>query len=259
VNRDPTPRELEIAIELLRRQTSAFAASRSRITFRPDVASALSTDYFAKLQPVHFLIGPREGWTYHRGFWAPAYEGIRVVDRQRAPFGLWGGANFSDGVVEATITLPAASEFGSLLVRAKAEGDDSRGYEVVLDPRRQRIALRRHAAKMTTIAEAGARIPLGQPFPVRIEFVGVQMRVSLYGTRLPLLDAHDDQPIASAGQIGVRTWGGAMTLDNLEVTVLSGGSGERIAVPSGATDAARRALQSFCLLVLNLNEVVYVD
>jgi hypothetical protein len=50
-----------------------------------------------------------------------------------------------------------------------------------------------------------------------------------------------------------------MTLDDLAVTVLSGGSGERIAIPSGAADPARRALQSFCLLVLNLNEVVYVD
>jgi hypothetical protein len=259
VNRDPTPREMQIAIDLLRRQTNAFATSPSRITFRPDVANALSTDYFAKLQPAHFLIGPRDGWSYHRGFWAPAYEGIRVVNRQRAPFALWSSASFTDGIVEATITLPAASEFASLLVRAKTEGDDLHGYEVVLDPRRQRIALRRHAAEITTIAEADARIPLGKPFAVRIELIGAQIRISLHAEHLPLLDALDGKPIVSAGQVGVRTWGGAMTLDNLTVTVLSGGGGEQIAIPSGPIDLARRALQSFCLLVLNLNEVVYVD
>ena len=259
VNRDPTPREMEIASELLRRQTNEFAASPSRITFRPDVANALATEYFAKLQPAHFLLGPREGWSYHRGFWAPAYEGIRVVDRQLVPFALWDGASFTNGIVEATITLSAASEFVGLLVRARAEGDDSRGYEVVLDPRRQRIALRRHIGEMTTFAEVDGRIPLGKPFRVRIEFVGAQVRVSLHGEHLPLLDAQDDKPIASAGQIGVRTWGGAMTLDDLVVTVFSGGGGARIAIPSGAADPARRALQSFSLLVLNLNEVVYVD
>jgi hypothetical protein len=223
------------------------------------VASALATEYFAKLQPVYFLVGPRDGWSYHRGFWAPAYEGIRVVDRQRAPFALWGGASFTDGIVAATITLPAASELAGLLVRARAEGDDSRGYEVVLDARQQRIALRRHAAEVTTIAEADARIPLGKPFAMRIETIGARVRVSIHGEHLPLLDASDDQPIMAAGQIGVRTWGGAMTLDDFAVTVLSGGDGERMAISSGATDAARRALQSFCLLVLNLNEVVYVD
>jgi hypothetical protein len=259
VNRDPTPHEMEIANDLLRRQTSAFAAAPPRITFRPDVANALATDYFPKLQPTHFLIGPRDGWSYHRGFWAPAYEGIRVVDRQRAPFALWDGARFADGIVEAKVTLSAASEFAGLLVRAKAEGDDSRGYEIVLDPRRQRIALRRQGAEMTTIAESDAGIPVGKQFEVRIESVGAQIRVSLHGEHLPVLDAQLGQPIAETGGIGVRTWGGAITLDDLSITALSGSGGKRIAVPSSAADPERRALQSFCLLVLNLNEVVYVD
>ena len=259
VNRDPTPHEMEIANDLLLRQTSAFAAAPARITFRPDVGNALAMDYFAKLPPAGFLIGPRDGWNYHRGFWAPAYEGIRVVDRQRAPFALWQGASFTDGVVEARITLSGATESAGLLLRAKPEGDESRGYEIVLDPRAQRIALRRHAAEMTTIAEAGARIPIGKPFAVRIEIIGAQVRVSLHGEHLPLLDARDTQPILHAGQVGARTWGGALSLDDFTVTILKGGGGERIAVPSGADDPARRALQSFCLLVLNLNEVVYVD
>jgi cytochrome c553 len=259
VNREPTAREMEIASELLSRQASAFATAPTRSTFRPDVGSALATDYFAKLQPAHFLIGPHEGWTYQRGFWAPAYEGIRVVDRQRGPFALWRGASFADGVIEAKITLPGASELAGVLLRAKAEGDETRGYEVVLDARRQRVALRRHAAAMVTVAETEARIPIGKSFAVRIECSGAQVRVSLDGGQMPVLDVRDEQPVMEAGRIGVRTWGGAMTLDDLAVTPHRGGVGERIAVPSGTAEPARRALESFCLLVLNLNEVVYVD
>jgi hypothetical protein len=146
-----------------------------------------------------------------------------------------------------------------VLVRAKAEGDEARGYEVALDARRQRVSLRRHGAATATLAEAEARVPMGKLFAVRIECTGAQVRVSLDGGQTPAIDVRDDQPMMEAGRIGVRTWGGAMTLDDLAVTVHNGGTGERIAVPSGAAEPARRALESFCLLVLNLNEVVYVD
>ena len=258
VNREPTPRESEIASALLKRQAASFAALSSRITFQIDVASALSTDYFSKLRPAQFLAGPRDGWSYHRGTWAGAYEGIRVVDRQRAPFALWSGTTFTDGVIEAKMLLPTSSEFAGVLLRATADGDACRGYEIVFDSRRQRIALRRHDAELATVAEADAHIPVGKSFPVRIEIVGSRVRVSLHGEPLPVLDALDDKPIATAGQIGVRTWGGSLILADLAVTTLSDG-GERIAVPSGAAEPKRRALQSLCLLVLNLNETMYVD
>ena len=259
VNREPAPRESEIARAHLQRQTASFAALASRITFQLDVASALSTDYFAKLQPAQFLAGPRDGWSYHRGTWAGAYEGIRVVDRQRAPFALWKGATFTDGVIEARLLLPASSEFAGVLLRAAADGDGCRGYEVVFDPRAQRIALRRHAPEPATLAEAGARIPVGKSFPIAIQIVGSQIRVSLHGEPQPVLDVRDDQPIPTAGQIGVRTWGGSLSLDELSLTTPAGGGEKRIAVPSGADDPARRALKSFCLLLLNLNETIYVD
>ena len=244
---------------MLDRQTGSFAALSSRVTFQLDVANALATDYFAKLKPEHFLIGPRDGWSFHRGFWAGAYEGIRVVDRQRAPFALWQGTTFTDGVVEAKMLLPTSSEFAGVLLRAKAEGDDSRGYEIVLDPRAQRISLRRHAAELATLSEATVRIPIGKLFPIRIQIIGRQIRVSLHGEPLPVLDVLDPQPLDGAGQIGVRTWGGSVSFDNLVLTTLSGGDGKTFAVRSGAAEPKHRALQSFCLLVLNLNETIYAD
>ena len=155
--------------------------------------------------------------------------------------------------------LATSSEFAGVLFRATADGDMCRGYEVVFDPRAQRVALRRHGAELATIAEADARIPVGKSFPMRIQIIGKQVRVSLHGEPLPILDMLDDKPIATAGQIGMRTWGGSLSLDDLAVTALSGGGGERFVVPSGTADPKRRVLQSLCLLVLNLNEMIYVD
>ncbi|HEX2750814.1 MAG TPA: PSD1 and planctomycete cytochrome C domain-containing protein, partial [Verrucomicrobiales bacterium] len=130
-NREPSPQEAKTAVEWIGRQTKAFEALSSRLTFRPDVAEALSADYYPKLQPSQFLTGPAEGWQYFRGVWAPAYEGIRVVERDRGPFALWGGAKFKDGAIEANVTLPGAVELAGILFRTSAAGDGVRGYEVV--------------------------------------------------------------------------------------------------------------------------------
>jgi hypothetical protein len=238
----------------LRRQADGFGAVASRITFRLDVANALSTDYFNRLGPEQFLLGPREGWTYHRGFWAPAYEGIRVVDRQRAPFALWQGTNFSDGIIEARVLLPTSCEFAGLLFRGSADNDVAHGYEVVMDPRKQRVVLQAHGAEVKQIGEADAAMPFGKPFALKVEVRGPKVRVWLQDKEKPLLDIIDQNPILQAGRIGIRTWGAAVSLDDLIVRVP-----QAIAVSSGDKDVDRSALQSFCLLVLNLNEVFYVD
>jgi hypothetical protein len=253
-NRPPTRRETEAATALLRRQTAAFSGLSSRLTFRPEVASALSVDYFDRLPPSLFLLGPRAGWHYYRGSWAGAYEGIRVLDRARAPFALWPDARFQDGIVETKVGRSGSTEFAGLLFRAEANGDVARGYEVVFDLRRQRVALRRHGAELVTLAEAEADLPPGQSFAVKIEARGARFRVWLYDRPQPLLDIRDDHPIEGAGAIGVRTWGGALSLDDLAVTTAEGRR------EAGRGDPAQaRALQSFCLLLVNLNEFLYVD
>ncbi len=257
LNRDPSPQESRTAAAWLERQTKAFAALSSRLAFRPDVAAALSADYFPKLQPSQFLTGPSEGWNYHRGVWAPPYEGIRVVERGRGPFALWQGASFKDGTIDARVTLPGAAELAGLLFRAAAEGEEPRGYEVLLDPRRQKITLRRHAAQSTTLAEADARIPTGETFALHIESAGALIRVSLHGAAKPLLEVTDPQPLPGEGRLGVRAWGGALWLDSL--TLISSEGRPPVTIPSGNPPPERSALQSLCLLVFNLNEFIYVD
>ncbi len=69
----------------------------------------------------------------------------------------------------------------------------------------------------------------------------------------------DADPILEAGHPGVRVWGAAMDVDALPV-VEPRGTPTRIA--EGLDEpgrAERQALASFCLVLLNLNEFVYVD
>jgi mono/diheme cytochrome c family protein len=218
--RMPTDLETRIGLDYLGRQKIAMNALRGRLTFRPDVPFSLDASFLGRLRPGDFLNGPREGWTYYRGRWVGGYEGIKTVDMLRGPFALWQGASFVDGTIEGRIVLHSASELGSVIFRATAEGDVFRGYEVTLDPREGNIALRRHGADVTLIADADLPIPTGRPMPIRIEMLGPRLKIWLNQPE-PILDITDPQPLGDAGQVGVRTWGAALSLEGF--TLREGG------------------------------------
>jgi hypothetical protein len=75
----------------------------------------------------------------------------------------------------------------------------------------------------------------------------------------PLLEVVDEQPILCSGRAGVRAWGGSVSLDGLAVRAGADGSGEWVKPPPDGAAPGERALQALCLVILNLNEVVYVD
>ncbi len=268
LNRNPNHREAQVAINFLERQSKEFNALQSRLTFRPDVPNSLSVEYLNQLEPSDLLLGPQEGWSYHRGRWSGAYEGIRTVERQRAPFALWEGEASSNSVVRAKLILDRATEFASLLLRSNVEGDEQRGYEVAFDPRQQRITLIRHAKDLTILAERSAPIPTGQALAVVIELAGARLRLLLNGSREPLLDVTDPQPVGGKGLIGIRAWGAALSVDDLrwftenkklEVNPAAGQFNDDPSNPPGLKAAEQQALRSFCLLLFNLNELIYVD
>ncbi|HEX2747821.1 MAG TPA: family 16 glycoside hydrolase, partial [Verrucomicrobiales bacterium] len=213
-----------------------------------------SADYYPKLQPSQFLTGPAEGWQYFHGVWAPAYEGIRVVERGRGPFALWGGAKFKDGAIEANVTLPGAVELAGILFRASAAGDGARGYEVVFDPRKQQLSLRRNGDQSSPLAEAEMKMSAREVVRLRIECDGPRIKVIVNDS--PLMEMTDKEAGIVEGSVGVRAWGGSLWLDGL--TIRSPGGGNTV-VPSGEPAPAYRALQSLCLMLFNLNEFIYVD
>jgi hypothetical protein len=257
VGREPTRRESELARDFIHRQRESFAALRTRLTFRSDVPTSLSVEYMNKLKPEHFLIGPSSGWNYHRGRWSGAYENIRTVDRERGPFALAAASGFSNGVVEAKVFLHTACESAGLLFRASAKDNEAQGYEVVLEPREQRVGLRRHPGELTTLAQVPADIPAARSLPVKIQATNNRIRVWIGDHSSPAIDFTDPKPILAAGQAGVRCWGAAVSIDEL---VLHPDGAEPVAVRDHElATPERRAREAFCLLLLNLNEVVYVD
>jgi mono/diheme cytochrome c family protein len=257
VGRDPTKPERQIARDFIDRQEKSFAALRTRLTLRPDVPTSLSVSYMDTLKPEHFLIGPQAGWSYHRGRWSGAYEGIRTMERDRGPFALAPHPEFSNGVIEATAVLHTACESAGLLVRASTNDHELRGYEIALEPREQRVALRRHGDELTTLARSPAPIPTGRGVAVKIEVSNARLRVWLGGASAPAIDVTDPKPILAAGRMGARTWGAALSLENL--VIRADGLAPVALCEEQLDPPERRALQAFCLLLLNLNEVVYVD
>jgi hypothetical protein len=255
VGRGPTSRERQTSLEFIQRQQKGFSLLGSRLTFRPDVPASFAVSYFDALPAARFFIGPHAGWTYHRGQWSGAYEGIRTVDRERGPFALSSGGAFSNGVIEATLLFHTACESAGVLFRATTTGDSLRGYEVAFEPREQRMVLRRHDGAQTKLAEASAGMATQRGTPIRVEAQEAHLRVWWGG--VPVLDVTDPKPILGPGRAGVRSWGSALSVDDL---VLRPEGLPPMALRDETLPAPeRRALQAFCLLLLNLNEVVYVD
>jgi hypothetical protein len=160
-------------------------------------------------------------------------------------------------LIETKIMLHNSTEIGAILFRGSAEGDLFQGYELTFEPRQQRVSLRRHSTELAILAEESAQVPSAQPFPVTLRFEGPHIRAWINGAEQPLFDVIDSQALLEAGLIGVRSWGAALSLDDLAVT-----TSERkisVATETDQNQSTQRALESFCLLMLNLNEVVYVD
>ncbi len=257
IGREPTTRERRIARGFIQRQQENFGALRTRLTFRPDVPTSLSVSYMDKLKSEHFLIGPTANWSYHRGHWSGAYEGIRTVDRDRGPFALSLATSLSNGVVEAKVFLHTACETAGMLFRATAKDNELHGYEIGFEPREQRVVLRRQSDEFAMLASVSANIPTGRSVPLRIEATDARIRVWFGDDSKPVLDVIDPKPILTSGRVGVRAWGAALSVDDLLI-------GAEALVPVAVPDEQlgspeRRARQAFCLLLLNLNEVVYVD
>jgi hypothetical protein len=251
-----------VAAGYLARQTSAFAAAAHTMTFRPQVPTALAAAYLARLGDADILSGPPAGWRYGRGVWGGAYESIVNLDPARGPFALAEGTTFANGALDARIRLHPGVELGGVIFRGKvADAASHLGYDVVLDPRNRTVLLRKHVVdKVMTLASAPADVRAGHWHRLRITASGPRISVWLDGATTPALSVTDDAgPMLDPGHPGVRVWGAAMDVDGLTA---SDAGGTTTLIAEGLDEprrAERQALASFCLVLLNLNEFVYVD
>jgi cytochrome c553 len=270
LGREPTDRERKLAAAYIDRQTERFKGLQEQFTLRPEVPGSLADDYLHQLSPEDFLSGPRTGWTYGRGQWGGGYSGILTLTNpaSNSPFALDNNVRFADGIVEGRVRLADGVESAAIILRGREAGRETHsGYDIVFDPKTKTLKLERHgrdANDVTSLADAPLAISPGSWIKFRIEVAGPRTKAwavteiaEIDTQSKPLLDATDPKPLAEAGSVGARAWGAAVTFDSVHARF--DGKEARLVDAADSQRSARQAMQSFCLILFNLNEFVYID
>ncbi len=259
--RKPLPEELARMSQYERRQESVWEGLRHRLTFRPDVPDTLSVPYFNALPPDRFLVPPGSDWECHKGLWPREYEGNRALEPGRGPFAVWRGGPVSDGELAVEIVTQVGCSQVGLLLRASvgSGGTGETGHELVFEPRESRLTLRQlTGAGVVSLASRDGVALRGDRLKVRVRLEAGRMRVYLGDDAAPALQATAATGFSTSGHLGVRAWGSGVSLDQFRWTP-SGGAPRPLWAERPPNWARHRAFESACLLMLNLNEVAYVD
>ena len=274
LSRNPAPPELEKSLAFLKRQEKAFARRRARSTFRPGVPDAIEHGFKNTQKPSNFLEGPAAGWEYFRGRWYDAGDSIDWVDPQRRPFALHETLRFPGGELSTELFMHSNSEGASVYFRGGNKGDLYSGLELLLDPREDRVELRRHGKDLGKVKSAPARLDTGVWYRVRISLEGAELRVwvGLSGSgEKPVLEVSLEKSSEPGDRVGLSAREAPIGLGSLAVKTGGRESAAPIAeeawIPAaraapgegGLSRSQRQALHSFCLVLLNLNEFVYID
>jgi hypothetical protein len=276
--RRPTAAEREIAGAYLRRQRSAWAATADTVSLVPLVPSALVGEYRSRLSAEQILAVAPAGWQVGGGVWSGGYEGGQNLDPLTGPFALWrpsgdsepatgfeAQGRFAEGAVEVELFVRGATELAAVVIRGLVKGEKLTerftGYELAIVPPLKAIELRKATAKGSQVlASAKRELTPDAWVHVRLETVGGRITATLDRESTPILTAEDPEPLDRPGHVGLRTWGAS--LDARQVVARPvGGDPVRIdpAQPPTPAEAAARAERDLCLLILNLNEMLYVD
>ena len=259
--RKPLPEELARMSQYERRQESVWEGLRHRLSFRPDVPDTLSVPYFNALPPDRFLVPPGPDWECHKGLWPREYEGNRALEPGRGPFAFWSGAAVSDGELAVEIVPQVGCSQVGLLLRASvgSGGTGETGQELVFEPREGRLTLRQlTGAGVVSLASRGGVALRGDRLKVRVRLEGGRMAVYLGDDAAPAMQSTAATGFSTSGHLGVRAWGSGVSLDQFRWTP-SGGAPRTLWAERPPNWARHRAFESACLLMLNLNEVAYVD
>jgi len=264
--RRPTAAEQEIALSYLARQRSAWASSPDAVSLVPLVPSSLVKGYREKLSPDRILAVSPAGWLVGSGVWGGGYEGIVNLEPATGPFALWKDqGQIGDGAIEAELFIRGATELAAVVVRGLSAGDGLTqrftGYELAFVPPLKTVELRKATEKGSTVlASAKRELPPDAWVHVRLEIAGGRITATIDREPTPFLTADDTEPLARPGHVGLRTWGASLDGRNMFVQA-AGGDLVRIdpAQPPDAAEATARARRDLCLVILNLNEFLYVD
>ena len=276
LSRDPDEEEVAKSLAFIRRQEEAFVSRRARSTFRPGVPDAIERGFKSTQQPSNFFEGPSAGWEYFRGRWYDAGDNIDWVDPQRRPFALHKTLRLADGELSAELSMQSNSEGASIYFRGGNKGDLYSGLELLLDPREDRIELRRHGKEKEPVVVKSAPLELntGTWYRVRVALAGPEVSAWVgQGSpdeRNPSLRAAVEKPAEPGDRVGLSSREAPVGLSSLVARTAGKASAAEISgkkwiaaagsAPGENLDRSmRQALHSFCLVLLNLNEFVYID
>jgi mono/diheme cytochrome c family protein len=263
--RPPSAQEARIAFDYLANQEKKIQQLGLPLTVSSKAPASISADYLRKMSPDDFIGCSMLGWSRHKGRWGNGYEGIDSAEPATGPFALYDGISVGDAAFETQIFLHSTAQLGGILWRANSTNGVLRGYDATFDPRAGLAYLRRHDEHGASIlAQADCKVSTGTWYKVRVEVTGAKFRVWVgesagTGTAPPLLEATDPRPIVESGRFGVRVWGAPVSTQSWAIQA----HGHRLEIPGekrfSADEARKQALRVFCLVMLNLNEFVFID
>lgn len=261
LGRVPTGQESRLAEQFLERIGREFSRMDTRMLFRSRVPGTMNISYFDQLKARDFMVSPR-GWEPRRGSWPDRYEGNQIMRRAAGPFAVWEGDLPVPCTVRGRLIPHTALEGGGVLLGGTVVGDEYRGIELLLEPREQLVALgQATGTNVIRLGMVNREIKAGLPieFRARIEEDRIQVWLDQGGSGsvVPVLECQRPRNIG-AGKLGIRAWGSALSVEQLLI--------ESPRLPSKSllmndpeNDPYQRALDTFCLMILNLNEVAYSE
>jgi hypothetical protein len=147
------------------------------------------------------------GFTRLAGNWK-VKDGVLRIQATDGPKLVSDQAAFRDGAVGVEIQFAdRQGGNGGLLVRVEKAGvgaDNFVGYEVALEPARQRLLLARHRNNFEPIKEVDCPVAVGRWIALEIRLSGSVVDILVDGR---LVISHDDGKLAlTAGKVAVRAW-----------------------------------------------------
>jgi hypothetical protein len=252
VARTPHVDELQLARDFIASQTQAFAAGEAALVFRASVPDRLELEYLRLLAPEDLFFGPDQGWSFVPGQWGLRYNQTEQFDRLSGPAALLDESRFSTGEVSLRLSFLKGTPFVGLLLRARSEQSGFAGLQLFLDREAGEISLLEHrtpAGTPTYLARAPLAIDESRDLDliVRLEDSTLRAWVDEH-----LVIEYEGLAPDTTGGLGLRTWGAGCEVRGLVVNY-------RIIPVHEAMSAEQKALASFALVLLNLNEFIYID
>ena len=151
-------------------------------------------------------------------------DGVVHIQAQDGPKLISNQAAFKDGDAGVEVKFADRKEGNAgLIVRAREAGvgaDKFIGYEVSLEPGRQRLVLGRHRNNWEPIKEAPCEVPVDRWISLEVKLAGTVLEIIVDGKSLMRYD--DGKQALSAGQVGLRAWRREASYRNLWVKVGKG-------------------------------------